>query len=75
VVLDPPRAGARAQVRELAASKVPRVVMVSCNPESFARDAKALIDGGYDLGPGPVLPVDQFVWTRHIELVASFSRF
>ncbi|MCZ6637791.1 MAG: class I SAM-dependent RNA methyltransferase [Alphaproteobacteria bacterium] len=75
VVLDPPRAGALTQVRELAASKVPRVVMVSCNPESFARDAKALIDGGYDLGPGPVLPVDQFVWTRHLELVASFSRF
>ncbi len=74
VVLDPPRGGALAQVRELAASQVPRVVMVSCNPASFARDAKALIDGGYGLGPGPVLPVDQFVWTRHLELVAAFSR-
>ncbi len=74
VVMDPPRAGALAQVRELAASAVPRVVMVSCNPASFARDAKLLIDGGYGLGPGPVLPVDQFVWTRHLELVSAFSR-
>ena len=74
VVMDPPRAGALAQVRELAASAVPRVVMVSCNPASFARDAKLLIAGGYGLGPGPVLPVDQFVWTRHLELVAAFSR-
>jgi 23S rRNA (uracil1939-C5)-methyltransferase len=72
VVLDPPRAGAIVQVRELAASAVGRVVMVSCNPESFARDAKVLVEGGYDMGP--VLPVDQFFWTRHLELVAVFSR-
>ncbi len=72
VVMDPPRRGARAQARELAASAVPLVVMVSCDPASFARDAKILMDGGFT--PGLVLPVDQFVWSRHVELVARFSR-
>jgi len=47
-------------------------VMVSCDPASFARDAKILMDGGFT--PSPVVPVDQFVWTRHVELVARFSR-
>ena len=74
VVIDPPRAGAEAQARVLAGSAVPRVVMVSCNPASFARDAAILLEGGYTLGPEPVTPVDQFVWTRHLELVAVFSR-
>jgi len=72
VVMDPPRAGAPAQARELAASGVPLVVMVSCDPATFARDGKILTDGGFT--PGPVMPVDQFVWTRHVELVARFSR-
>ena len=72
VVMDPPRAGAPAQARELAASGVPLVVMVSCDPATFARDAKILMDGGFT--PGPVMPVDQFVWSRHVELVARFSR-
>jgi 23S rRNA (uracil1939-C5)-methyltransferase len=71
-VLDPPRGGAAAQARALAASRVPRVVMVSCNPRSFARDARALVAGGYRLGT--VTPVDQFVWTRHLEVVAALAR-
>jgi 23S rRNA (uracil1939-C5)-methyltransferase len=72
VVLDPPRAGAARQVDELARSKVPLVCYVSCDPASFARDARRLVAGGYRLGP--IIPVDQFVWASHIELVASFSR-
>jgi 23S rRNA (uracil1939-C5)-methyltransferase len=72
VVLDPPRAGAEQQARELAPSKVPLVMYVSCNPQSFARDARLLVAGGYRLGA--VTPVDQFVWSSHIELVACFSR-
>jgi 23S rRNA (uracil1939-C5)-methyltransferase len=72
VVLDPPRAGARAQAEALAGSDVPTVVMVSCDPQSFARDGKILADGGF--APGPVTLVDQFVWTRHLELVAAFNR-
>ncbi len=72
VLFDPPRAGAAAQARQIAASRVERVVAVSCNPVSFARDARQLIDGGYRLDR--VLPVDQFVWSPHIELAASFSR-
>jgi 23S rRNA (uracil1939-C5)-methyltransferase len=72
VVFDPPRAGAIAQAQALAKSKVPRVVAVSCNPATFARDARALIDGGYRLTR--VTPVDQFVFSPHVELVASFVR-
>ena len=72
VVLDPPRAGARAQVQQIAASPVPRVAAVSCNPATFARDARILIDGGYRLDW--VLPVDQFRWSAHVELAAAFSR-
>ncbi|MDH3239187.1 MAG: class I SAM-dependent RNA methyltransferase [Alphaproteobacteria bacterium] len=72
VVLDPPRAGARAQAEALAGSSVSTVVMVSCDPASFARDGKILADGGF--APGPVTLVDQFVWTRHLELVAAFCR-
>jgi len=72
VVLDPPRAGAEAQVRQLAASKVPRLAYVSCDAASFARDARLLVDGGYRLGA--VTPVDQFLWSSHIELVAAFAR-
>ncbi len=71
VVLDPPRAGAQAQVAELCQARVPRIAYVSCNPTSFARDAQMLIANGYDLGP--VRVVDQFRWSTHIELVAGFS--
>ncbi len=72
VVLDPPRAGAEAQVRALAQSRVPMIAYVSCNAASFARDARILADGGYVIGP--VLPVDQFLWSSHTELVAGFVR-
>jgi 23S rRNA (uracil1939-C5)-methyltransferase len=72
VVLDPPRAGAAAQASQLAASKVARIAYVSCNAGSFARDARTLADAGYRLGA--VLPVDQFLWSSHIELVASFTK-
>jgi 23S rRNA (uracil1939-C5)-methyltransferase len=72
VVFDPPRAGAAAQSRALAASNVARVVAVSCNPASFARDAPTLVDGGYRLDWA--VPVDQFPWSPHLELVAGFSR-
>ena len=72
VVFDPPRQGAQAQAEKLAASKVPLVVAVSCNVQSFVRDAKILIDGGYTLDS--VTPVDQFRHTPHVELVARFKR-
>jgi 23S rRNA (uracil1939-C5)-methyltransferase len=72
VVLDPPRAGAKEQVAELARSAVPKVAFVSCNPNTFARDAKALVDGGYRLDW--VRPVGQFRWSTHIELAAAFRR-
>ncbi len=72
VVFDPPRAGAKAQSAALARSAVPRLVAVSCNPASFARDARLLVDGGYRLER--VQPIDQFVWSPHVELVAWFQR-
>jgi 23S rRNA (uracil1939-C5)-methyltransferase len=72
VVLDPPRAGAEAQARALAKSKVPTIAYVSCDAATFARDAALLVAGGYR--PGPVTPVDQFLWSSHIELVAGFER-
>ncbi|MQQ08239.1 class I SAM-dependent RNA methyltransferase [Epibacterium sp. SM1979] len=70
-VIDPPRAGAEAQTRELAAARVPIVAYVSCNPVTFARDAKLLVDAGYRLNWVQV--VDQFRWAAHAELVASFT--
>ena len=72
VVFDPPRAGAAEQTAELARSKVARVIGVSCNPATFARDARTLIDAGFILER--VLPVDQFLWSPHIELVGVFRR-
>ena len=72
VVFDPPRQGAQAQATQLAASKVPVLIAVSCNVTTFARDAKILIDGGYKIEG--VTPVDQFRHTPHVELVARFSR-
>jgi 23S rRNA (uracil1939-C5)-methyltransferase len=72
VVLDPPRAGAQEQVRELAGSPVPRIAYVSCNPATFARDAEILASGGYRLEW--VRPVGQFRWSTHVELAAAFRR-
>jgi 23S rRNA (uracil1939-C5)-methyltransferase len=72
VVFDPPRQGAQAQATQLAASKVPTLVAVSCNITTFARDAKILVNGGYTIEG--VTPVDQFRHTPHVELVARFSR-
>jgi 23S rRNA (uracil1939-C5)-methyltransferase len=72
VVIDPPRAGAKEQVLQLAASTVPVIAYVSCNPGSFARDAAHLIAGGYRLES--VRPVGQFRWSTHVELVGIFRR-
>jgi 23S rRNA (uracil1939-C5)-methyltransferase len=71
-VFDPPRAGAAEQSAELARSGVARVIGVSCNPATFARDARVLIDAGFRLAR--VLPVDQFLWSPHVELVGVFER-
>ena len=72
VVFDPPRQGAEAQARELAKSGVKTVVAVSCDPATFARDVKILIDGGYKLAG--VTPVDQFRWSQHVEVVGVLGR-
>ena len=72
VVIDPPRAGAHEQVELLARSTVPRIASISCNPSTFARDAKILIEGGYSLDW--VKPVGQFRWSTHVELAAQFTR-
>lgn len=72
VVFDPPRQGAEAQSRQLAASRLAHVVAVSCNPATFTRDANILLGGGFKLNE--VIPVDQFRHTAHVELVARFSR-
>jgi 23S rRNA (uracil1939-C5)-methyltransferase len=71
-ILDPPMVGAAAQARELARSQIPTVIYASCNPQSFAADARALIDGGFRLER--LLPIDQFLWSTHIELIALFRR-
>ena len=72
VVFDPPRAGAKRQAEELARSKVATIVAVSCNPATLARDLKILVEGGYRLRR--VAPVDQFLWSPHIECVAVLAR-
>ena len=72
VVIDPPRAGAKEQIEVLARSTVARIADVSCNPATFARDAKSLIDGGFRLNR--ITPVGQFRWSTHVELAAAFSR-
>jgi len=72
VVFDPPRQGAQMQAVELAKSKVPLAIGVSCNAATFARDARLLIDGGYRLTT--VTPVDQFRYSPHVELVGRFAR-
>ena len=72
VIIDPPRAGAREQVLQLAASTVPVIAYVSCNPASFARDAAHLVASGYVFDK--VKPVGQFRWSTHVELAAIFRR-
>jgi 23S rRNA (uracil1939-C5)-methyltransferase len=71
-VVDPPRSGADAQMRMLAASGVSRIASISCNPKTFARDAATLIESGFRIGE--VVPIDQFRWTGHVEVFALFSR-
>jgi 23S rRNA (uracil1939-C5)-methyltransferase len=71
-VIDPPRAGAEAQTKQLADSGVKRVAMVSCNAGTFARDLRLMIDGGYRVKR--ITPIDQFLWSPHIEVVAALSR-
>jgi 23S rRNA (uracil1939-C5)-methyltransferase len=72
VLLDPPRAGAREQIVQIAASKVPRVVYISCNPSSWSRDGAMLREAGYRLAE--VRPVGQFRWSTHVELASLFVR-
>ncbi len=72
VILDPPRAGAEAQVNEIAKSRVERVAHVSCNARTFARDSKTLTQAGFNLQW--VQPVDQFRWSHHVEIVGAFER-
>ncbi len=72
VVIDPPRAGAQAQTAEIASARVPVVAAVSCNPVSFARDARILVESGFRLDWIQI--VDQFRWSPHVELSARFSR-
>jgi 23S rRNA (uracil1939-C5)-methyltransferase len=72
IVFDPPRAGAAEQAKALASAKTPVLVGVSCNPATFARDARILVDGGYRLESVKV--IDQFTWSHHVELVAGFTK-
>jgi len=71
VVIDPPRAGAVHQIKELADAKPQKIATISCNPVTFAQDAKTLIDAGYEMGRIDV--IDQFRWSTHVELAASFT--
>ncbi|MCH4544578.1 class I SAM-dependent RNA methyltransferase [Rhizobium changzhiense] len=72
VVFDPPRAGAEVQCQELARSGVKRIVAVSCNPLTLARDLAILVEGGYRITQ--VTPIDQFLWTSHVEVVATLEK-
>jgi 23S rRNA (uracil1939-C5)-methyltransferase len=72
VLFDPPRQGAQTQASAIATSGVPRIVAVSCNPATFARDARILVEGGYQLTR--VTPVDQFRYSAHVEVVGFFQR-
>ncbi|MGO4839929.1 RNA methyltransferase, partial [Rhizobiaceae sp. 2RAB30] len=72
VVFDPPRAGAEDQSKQIARSDVPLVAAISCNPVTLARDLRVLIDGGYTLKG--VTPVDQFLWSAHVEAVALLEK-
>jgi len=72
VVLDPPRSGALAQVKEIANSQVSKVIMISCNPKTAARDSRILCQAGFKLDT--IIPVDQFTYSNHIEIVSIFSK-
>lgn len=72
VIIDPPRAGANAQAIEIASSDVKHVIFISCNPASYARDVKVLVEGGYRLKT--VIPIDQFRWSSHVELFSVLER-
>ncbi|TIR86729.1 MAG: RNA methyltransferase, partial [Mesorhizobium sp.] len=72
LVFDPPRAGAEDQSKQIARSDVPLVAAVSCNPTTLARDLRILIDGGYQLKS--VTPIDQFLWSPHVEAVALLEK-
>ena len=72
VIIDPPRAGARTQIAQLANSGVERVVYISCNPSSWSRDGALLREGGYRLAE--VRPVGQFRWSTHVELASLFVK-
>ena len=72
LVFDPPRAGAEVQVRQIAKSAVKLIAAVSCNPATLARDLRLLMDGGYKLVS--VTPIDQFLYTPHVEAVALLTR-
>lgn len=72
VVIDPPRDGAAPQFKELAKSDIPVIVAVSCNPGTLARDARYLVDAGWTMGV--VTPIDQFLWSHHVEAVAVFTK-
>ena len=71
-VLDPPRAGAKEQVLQLAETQIPRIIMISCAPKTGARDIKILLDGGWHLTE--IAPVDQFTYSNHIEIVALLEK-
>ncbi|WP_455482261.1 class I SAM-dependent RNA methyltransferase [Bartonella sp. B35(2025)] len=72
VVFDPPRAGAKEQVHELAKTTIPRIVAISCNPVTFARDVSLLVAGGYTIEK--IIPIDQFLWSPHVEIIAILSK-
>jgi 23S rRNA (uracil1939-C5)-methyltransferase len=72
VVIDPPRAGAEDQSKQIAKSDVPLVAAISCNPATLARDLRVLVDGGYTVKN--VTPVDQFLWSPHVEVVALLEK-
>ncbi|PZN99193.1 MAG: RNA methyltransferase, partial [Alphaproteobacteria bacterium] len=72
IVFDPPRAGAQDQTAQIADTRASVVVGVSCNPVTFARDARMLLDAGFRLET--VTPIDQFLWSAHVELVGVFRR-
>lgn len=72
IVIDPPRAGARDQMAEIGKSNVPTVLAISCNPNTFGRDARLMVDGGYEIDW--IRPVGQFLWSHHVELAACFRK-
>ena len=72
IVLDPPRAGAKAQVEQIAQTRVPKIIMISCSPKTAARDCRILTEAGWEIKS--VTPVDQFLWSDHIEIVCVLEK-